>query len=168
MATLYLLTLTISIMIVFGCSVPSHYLKQCLRITSRTIGNKARWYLNRDIIAFIPGNFIKIPSVMSAILSWPQCGKGRAFVYGIDHDFLTHWGWVTHTCVGNLTIIGSDDGLSPGRHQAIIWTNAGILFIRPPGASFSEIFIEIHTFSLTKMHLKMSSGKFRSFCLGLN
>ena len=39
---------------------------------------------------------------------------------------LTHWGRVTHICDCNLTIIGSDNGLSPGRHQAIIWTNAGI------------------------------------------
>ena len=81
---------------------------------------------------------------------------------------LAHWGRVTHICVGNLTIIGSDNGLSPGQRQAIIWTNAGILLIRHPGANFSEILIEIHTFSLTKMHLKMSSGKFCPFCLGLN
>ena len=32
---------------------------------------------------------------------------------------LTHWGRVTHICIGNLTIIGSDNGLSPGRRQAI-------------------------------------------------
>ena len=38
---------------------------------------------------------------------------------------------MTHICVINLTIIGSDNGLSPGRRQAIIWTNAGILFIDP-------------------------------------
>ena len=30
-------------------------------------------------------------------------------------------------CVGNLTIIGSDNGLSPGWRQAINWTNAGVL-----------------------------------------
>ena len=36
---------------------------------------------------------------------------------------------VTHICVGNLTIIGSDNGLSPDRRQAIIWINAGILLI---------------------------------------
>ena len=42
---------------------------------------------------------------------------------------LTHWGRLTHICVSKLTIIGSDNGLSPGRHQAIIWTNAGILLI---------------------------------------
>ena len=39
---------------------------------------------------------------------------------------LTHWGRVTHICVCNQTIIGSNNGLSPGRRQAIIWTNAGI------------------------------------------
>ena len=38
---------------------------------------------------------------------------------------LTYWGRVTHICVNKLIIIGSDNGLSPGRHQAIIWTNAG-------------------------------------------
>ena len=81
---------------------------------------------------------------------------------------LTHWGRVTHICVSKFTIIGSDNGLSPGRHQAIIWTNAGILLIGPLGTNFSEISITIQTFSLKKRHLKMSSGKCRPFCLGLN
>ena len=82
--------------------------------------------------------------------------------------WLTQWGRATHICVGKLTIIGSDNGLSPGRRQAIIWTNAGILLIGPLGTNFNEIFIEIHTFSFKKIHLKMSSGKWRPFCLGLN
>ena len=81
---------------------------------------------------------------------------------------LTHWGRVTHICVGKLTIIGSDNGLSPGRRQAIVWTNAGILLIRPLGTNFSEILIGIQTFSFKKMCLKMSSAKGRPFCLGLN
>ena len=83
-------------------------------------------------------------------------------------NLLTHWGRVTHICVGKLIIIGSDNGLSPGRRQAIIWTIAGIWLIRPLGTIFSEILIEIHKFSFTKMHLKMSSGKWRPSCLGLN
>ena len=83
-------------------------------------------------------------------------------------NHLTHWGRVTHICVGNLTIIGSDNGLLPGRHQAIIWTNAGIVLIRPLGTNFSEILIGIQTFSFKKMYLKMSSVKWRPFCLGLN
>ena len=64
-----------------------------------------------------------------------------------------------HICVNNLTIIGSDNVLSPGRRQAIIWTNAGILLIGPLGTNFNEI----HTFLSTKIHLKMSSGKWRPF-----
>ena len=66
--------------------------------------------------------------------------------------WLTHWGWVTHIYVSNLTIIGSDNGLSPCRRQAIIWTNAGILLIGPLGTNFNEILIKIHTFSFKKMH----------------
>ena len=60
----------------------------------------------------------------------------------------TPWGRVTHICVGKLTIIGSDNGLSPERRQAIIWTNAGILLIGPLGKNLSEILIEIQTLSL--------------------
>ena len=81
---------------------------------------------------------------------------------------LTHWGRVTHICVSKLTIISSDNGLSPSRRQAIIWTNAGILSIGPLGTNFSETLIANQTISLRKMHLKMSSAKSRPFCLGLN
>ena len=48
-----------------------------------------------------------------------------------------------HICVGKLTIIASDNGLSPGQHQAIIWTNAGILLIGPLGTKLNEILIQI-------------------------
>ena len=78
---------------------------------------------------------------------------------------LTHWGRVTHICVGKLTIIGSDNGLSPERRQAIIWTNDGILLIGPLGTNSSENLIEIQTFSLKKIRLKMSSAKCCSFRL---
>ena len=81
---------------------------------------------------------------------------------------LTQWGRVTHICVSKLTTIGSDNGLSPGRRQAIIWTNARILLIRTLGTNFSEIWSKFHTFSFKKTHLKMLSGKWRTFCFGLN
>ena len=81
---------------------------------------------------------------------------------------LTHWGRVTHICISKLTIIGSNNGLSPEWRQAIIWNNAGVLLIGPLGTNFSEILIEIKTFSLTKIRLKMSSAKCGPFCLGLN
>ena len=75
---------------------------------------------------------------------------------------------MTHICVSKLTIIGSGNGLSPGRRQAIIWTNAGILWIGPLETNFSEILIGIQTLSFKKMHLKMSSAKWHPVCLGLN
>ena len=79
----------------------------------------------------------------------------------------THWGQITHICISKLTIIGSDNGLSPGWHQAIIWSNAGILLVGPLVTNFSDMLIEIHTF-LLKMLLKISSAKWRPFCLGLS
>ena len=81
---------------------------------------------------------------------------------------LTHWGRVMHICVSKQTIIGSDNGLSPGRHQAIIWTNAGILLIGTLGTNFSEILIKIQIFLFKKMGLNVSSVKWQPFGLGLN
>ena len=80
---------------------------------------------------------------------------------------ITHWGRVTHLCVGKLIIIGSDNGLSPDRRQAIIWTNAGSLSIGPLRTYFSENVIKIEQFSLKKMHVKMSSTRWSPSCLGL-
>ena len=86
--------------------------------------------------------------------------------FGLRLCVLTHCGRVTHICVSKLSSIVSDSGLSPGRRQAIIWTNAGILLIRSLGTNFSEILIEIHTFSFKKMWLKRcrleSDGHFLS------
>ena len=81
---------------------------------------------------------------------------------------LIHWGRATHICVSKLTIIASNNGLSPGRRQAIIWNNVRILSIGLLRTNFSEILIEILTFSFKKMRLKVSSGKWWPFCLGLN
>ena len=67
-----------------------------------------------------------------------------------------------------LTIIGSDKGLSPSQLQATIWTNTGILLIGPLGTNFKEMLIEIRAFPSKKMHLKMSPGRRRPSCLGLN
>ena len=102
------------------------------------------------------------------------------FLYSCEHFYMTwhnvwhnpnkdliHWGRVTHICASKLSILGSDNGLSPGRRQAIIWTKDGLLLIGPLGTNFNEILIKIHIFSFKKMRLKRSSGKSRPFCLGL-
>ena len=87
---------------------------------------------------------------------------------GIIISHLTHWGRVTHISVSKLNIPGSDNSLSPGWRQAIIWTSAGILLIRTVGTHFSKIFSEIHTISFKKMPLKWSPEIQRPFYLGLN
>ena len=66
--------------------------------------------------------------------------------------------------VRKLTIIGSDNGLSPGRRQSIIWSNAGIMLIGPLGTNISGILIEMYIFSFKKIHFKMSSENWWPFC----
>ena len=73
-----------------------------------------------------------------------------------------------HICINKLIIISPDNGLSPARRQAIIWTNAEILLTGPLGRNLSEILIKIYTFSFKKMLLKMLYGKWQPFYLGLN
>ena len=100
--------------------------------------------------------FYKIHTLLINQIIWSFAAD--QFRYCLPYCFrrneLTHWGRVTHICVSKLTIIGSDNGLSPGRRQAIIWTNAGILSIRTLGTHFSEILSEIHAFSFKKMHFE--------------
>ena len=60
-------------------------------------------------------------------------------------------------------IIGSDNGLSPVRRQATVYTNAVLLSIGLLGTNFSQIVFEIQIFPFKKRHLKMSFGKCRPF-----
>ena len=46
----------------------------------------------------------------------------------------THWGRVTHICVNKVTIIDSDNDLTPGRRPVIIWTNTAMLTLGPQGS----------------------------------
>ena len=92
---------------------------------------------------------------MSSAKHWPFCSSLNRLV---------HWGRVMHICISKLITIGSDNGLSPGWRQGIIW----LLLIWTLGTIFSEILSEIHIFSFKIMHLKMSSGNRRPFCLSLN
>ena len=114
-------------------------------------------YLHNDIFS----------AGMTTSLCWTS-PQGPILLFGKIKSLKCHWGRMTHLCVSRLTITGSDNGLLPGQRQAIIWTNAGILLIGPLGTNFSENSIKILTFSFTKMRLKVSSVKWRPFCLGLN
>ena len=74
---------------------------------------------------------------------------------------------MTHICVSKLSILGSDNGLSPGRRQAIIYTNAGILLIWPVGTNFSEILIDWYIF-IQENAFQNVVWKMAAICLGLN
>ena len=134
-----------------------------------------RWRVNWKIIIgkdTIGANYLTPNSLTqlfkkSFLTKLPRIDIGK-IILEIMRVRLTHWGWVTHICVSKLSILGSDNGLSPGRRQAIIWTNAGILFNWTLGTHFSEILSEIHIFSFKQMRLKMSPGKWRPYCLGLD
>ena len=90
---------------------------------------------------------------------FPDKIQSSDIIYLFHHFFLTLWGWVMHLCVGDLITIGSDNGLSPDRRQAIIWNNAGILSTVSLGTNFSEISVAILAFSFKKMWLKVSRAK---------
>ena len=102
-------------------------------------------------------------------ITWASCNQALCWhMASLGDSGLIQWGRVTHTCVSKLTSIVSDNGLSPRRRQAIIWTNARILLIGPLGTNSSEIIIGNWLFWFKNMRLKMSSGKWRPFCPGLN
>ena len=66
----------------------------------------------------------------------------------------------------NRVGISSDNGLSPIRHQAIMYTFCWVIVNWSVGTNFSEILIKIHNLSFVKMHLKISSAKWRPCCPG--
>ena len=130
---------------------------KCILITTLKMMEKN---MQTFIVSTLPAD-----KLASFVVAWTSA-DGAFMVLAVEG--LTHWDRVTHICVNKLTIIGSGNGLAPGQRQAIIWTNAGILWIGNLGTNFSEILSEIHTFIFKKMHLNMSSAKWRAFWLGLN
>ena len=92
-------------------------------------------------------------------MSQPGLNSKRDFIIP---QLLNHLPLVPHICVIESDQIGSDNGLSPIRRQAIIWTSVGLLSIRPLRTNFNEI----QDFSFTTMHLKISSVKLQPFCPG--
>ena len=151
--------------------VNGHCVNQCWLIVNLSLvwptSSVCRQYFK---IHFLEIKFHIAIQISLKIISWGpiDCVSAQLSQYLDGNVLLTHWSRVTHIWVGNLTIIGSDNGLSPGRRQAITWTNVGILLIGPLGTNFSEMLIKIHTFLIKKIHLKMLSGKWRPFWLGLN
>ena len=151
---------------------------------------KKEWYISQvngssDVVSGIQFPLLVMPLKESFHESFVHSSTLKVFYWSISdgpkdiqyasisgnlqHILLSnHWGRVTHLCVGNLAIIGSHNGLSPRRRQVIVPSNAGLLSIGSSGTNFDELSIKILTFSFKKMHLKVSSAKWRPYCPGLN
>ena len=94
--------------------------------------------------------------------------KVKTLENDVAHVVLAQRGRMTHISVSKLSIIESDNGLSPGRLQAIIRTNAGILWIRTLGTNFglkrnSYIFIQENAFE--NVVCEMVSVSYRPQCV---
>ena len=68
---------------------------------NQTVKNKVQWNFDQNNVIFYKEITFKIVCKMSAVL-------------------LTHLPLVPHICVSELVSIGSDNGLSPVRHKAIV------------------------------------------------
>ena len=95
-----------------------------------------------------------------------RMGKAQCILYRryttVQHNAFNSSPLVLLYASANWVSIGSDKGLSPVRRQAITWTNADVL----SETKFREIRIKIQNVYFTKIHLKMSSAKWRPFCPG--
>ena len=141
---------------IYWSSVCSHQKDQVMLSSEVLFVVSLNKLVNKDSSIELP----VIADVMTLI--WLHCNAG-ALNYARTNSLR-----LSDAYMRRETIIGSDNGLSLWRRQVIIWTSAGTLLIGPLGTSFSEILIGIQTFLFNKMHLKMSSGKWRPSCLGFN
>ena len=131
----------------------------------RRPGSRRNGIMRLAILQTFPELSSRHPIILTKCLS----GSGACRCASVGMNFQVTCGVRLNSLrPSKLTIIGSYNGLSPGRRQAIIWTSDGILLNGPVGTNFYEILVEICVFSVTKTNLKMSSGNWRQFRLGLN
>ena len=115
-----------------------------------------------EILAYKWMTFHSTNPFNSLLVGWLVGNRGRAVIHcvrtmknccpqnklgTVTIKSLTHWGWMIDICLSNVTMICSDNSLSPGQRQAITWTNTGILLIGHIVTNLSEISIEIHSHS---------------------
>ena len=110
------------------------------RLTETCVKGKNEWNLSYGDL----GQTFNIETCLSGSI-WPE--------QNMVHN---SWSLACEHFVTGTPLKSSDNGLSPRRRQAIIWTNEVILSVGPLGTNFIEILIEIQKFSFKKMQLKMS------------
>ena len=123
-------------------------------------GNRADAKTDQHLPSFFQNTKSSIlPPVSHFLPTPPQVDNYKALI---------HWARVTHICI-------CKPYHNWFRLWLVAWTapshylnNVGILLTGAFGINFSEMLIEIQTFSFKEMHLKMLSGKWGPSCLGLN
>ena len=130
---------------------PSHYLKQC-------------WFLICEVPWHLPESNLTA-SAQATLYNEFQNYTFTWLPYLPVANVLTHWGRVTHICVSKLNSIGSDNALSPSHHLNRCWNIVNLtLGNKLPWNVYRNSYI----FIKKNLYLKMSSGKWRPFCPGLN
>ena len=123
---------------------PSHYLNRCWFITSRVLWNSPNGNTLEN--AHENNHYNVFENETFEIKDFNDTN----IILGIC---LTHWGRVTHmrhwTGLSFVQVVT----------RPLFGANDDFLWIEPLGTKFSEIFIEINTFSLTKLHWKVLSAK---------
>ena len=109
----------------------------------------------------------------SSLFSSLSSSSSSSSLFKCQNHMLHHWiDWRIYTLI-NLTLIGSDNGLSPVQRHAIMRNNVESLAVGPLGENLNHIFFEIQNFHLRKTfysklkifiqekQFKMSSAKWR-------
>ena len=117
-------TFAVFVIISGDCNYPEHYKYiYILEFVPAAYDNKTIWLCAMSLRS------VSVPYITyfktKTLLLW------RVLLTGF---WLIEAEWRIYASL-NWVIIGSDNGLSPVRRQAIIWTNAGILLIGPLGTT---------------------------------
>ena len=87
-----------------------------LNISNANKTNPAKW-LNITIVTL---NMISIRWYRHSMCSHERITSQSYPAENLPCLAMSQWGRVMHICISKLIVIGSDNGLSTGRHQAII------------------------------------------------
>ena len=111
------------------------------------------------------GNFPNKIWEFSATVLWKIYNVPSHISNCWNFEFTLSKGYIQHA---HFVFLHAKPWIPGGENSIFTVVTDEIYLTGPLGTNFSEILIEIDTFSFKKMHLKMSSGRWRPFCLGLN
>ena len=137
----------------------SYFVSSCDLIDIPKFAKSLRWAWISGQLLIYAHNYHNLQCLLVPFMGNPIECVSTPCLQALVHWWITHWGRMTHICSSKLTIIGSDNGLSPVRRQPIIRTSDDSLLTRPWGIYFNEILFEIQRFSFKKIDMKMSRAK---------